>query len=117
MIRDKHPLIREKLGPYLHDLYDHTTQVIDNSEVARDIISGVLDIYLSSISTHMNQIMKTLTVIATIFIPLTFITGVYGMNFKYMPELDWRFGYLGAWGLMLGITLGLLAYFKAKKWF
>lgn len=117
LIRDKHKLIHDTLRPFLHDLYDHTTQVIDNAEVARDMISGVLEIYLSAISYRMNEVMKTLTIIATIFIPLTFIVGVYGMNFEYMPELRWHWGYYAIWGFMMAIGLGMLLYFKIKKWF
>lgn len=117
LIRDKHKLIHDKLSPFLHDLYDHTTQVIDNAEVARDMISGILEIYLSAISYRMNEVMKTLTIIATIFIPLTFIVGVYGMNFDYMPELRWHWGYYGVWGVMIAAVLGMLLYFKTKKWF
>ncbi|MFO1258223.1 MAG: magnesium/cobalt transporter CorA [Gammaproteobacteria bacterium] len=117
LIRDKHKLIDDKLRPFLHDLYDHTTQVIDNAEIARDMISGILEIYLSAISYRMNEVMKTLTIISTIFIPLTFIVGVYGMNFDYMPELKWPWGYYAIWGVMAALGLSMLLYFKIKKWF
>jgi magnesium transporter len=101
---------------YLRDLYDHTVQVIDTIEASRDMLAGMLDVYLSSISNRMNEIMKFLTIIGTIFIPLTFIAGVYGMNFQNMPELHWRWGYFGALGLMLLVSLFLLVYFRRKNW-
>ena len=88
--RAESPLIQKTTGIFLRDVYDHTIQVIDTIETFRDMLSGMLDIYLSSVSNRMNEVMKVLTIIATIFIPLTFLAGVYGMNFKYMPELEWR---------------------------
>jgi magnesium transporter len=91
--RGESPLITENVAVYLRDVYDHTIQIIDAIETFRDMLSGMLDIYLSSLSNKMNEVMKVLTIIATIFIPLTFIAGIYGMNFKYMPELEWRWGY------------------------
>jgi len=109
-------LIKETTRIYLRDVYDHTIQVIDTVEDFRDILSSMVDIYLSSISFRMNEVMEVLTVIATIFIPLTFISGVYGMNFKYMPELEWRYGYLGSWIIMILLALGMVIYFKKKKW-
>jgi len=102
--------------PFVRDLYDHTIHVIETLETFRDILSGMLDIYLSSVSNRMNEIMKVLTIIATVFIPLSFIAGVYGMNFKYMPELDWRWGYPAIWLLMIAVIAGFLGYFKYKKW-
>ncbi len=101
---------------FLRDLYDHTIQVIDMLETFRDILGGMHDTYLSSISNRMNEVMKMLTVIATIFIPLTFIVGVYGMNFEHMPELKWPWGYYGIWGIMVAIGIGMVIYFKKKKW-
>ena len=109
-------LIDERLKPYLRDVYEHTFQVIDTLETLRDVLSGTLDTYMTSISNRMNEVMKVLTVIATIFIPLTFIAGVYGMNFKHMPELDWRGGYAAALSLMLAVGIGMAIYFKRKKW-
>lgn len=109
-------LISDELGTYFRDLYDHTIQVIDSIETFRDIVSGSLDIYLSSISNKMNEIMKVLTIIGTIFIPLTFIVGVYGMNFKYMPELDQTWSYPLLWIIMIGIVVGMFVYFRRKKW-
>ena len=109
-------LVQESTDIYLKDIYDHTIQVIDTIETFRDMLSGILDIYLSSISNRMNEIMKVLTVIATIFMPLTFLAGVYGMNFKYMPELEWHWGYFSIWGIMLAIAISMLIYFRRKKW-
>jgi magnesium transporter len=109
-------LIKETTVIYLRDVYDHTIQVIDTVETFRDMISGMLDIYLSSISNKMNEVMKVLTIIATIFIPLTFLAGLYGMNFKYMPELEWHRGYFAVLFLMAIIGMGLVLYFRKKKW-
>jgi magnesium transporter len=114
--RGDSPLIDEPTRVYLRDVYDHTIQVIDTIETFRDMVSGMLDIYLSSVSNRMNEVMKVLTIIATIFIPLSFIAGVYGMNFKYMPELDWHWGYPALMLLMLVIGLCMLVYFRKKKW-
>ncbi|MBD3260609.1 MAG: magnesium/cobalt transporter CorA [Candidatus Altiarchaeales archaeon] len=114
--RSESPLIKKSTGIYFRDVYDHTIQVIDTIESYRDIVSGMLDTYLSSLSNRMNEVMKTLTIIATIFIPLTFIAGVYGMNFKHMPELDYRYGYPLIWFIMAGVAAALTAYFKKKRW-
>jgi magnesium transporter len=114
--RGESPLIKESTGIYLRDIYDHTIQVIDNIETFRDMLSGMMDIYLSSISNRMNEVMKVLTIIATLFIPLTFIVGLYGMNFKYMPELEWSWGYPLVLALMLAVTIFMLLYFRRKKW-
>jgi magnesium transporter len=110
------PLIQEPTDIYLRDLYDHTIQVIDTVENFRDMIAGMLDIYLSSLSNKMNEIMKVLTIIATIFIPLTFIAGIYGMNFQYMPELGWRWGYPAVWLVMGAILITMLVYFRRRRW-
>ncbi len=115
--RAESPLIKESTGVYLRDVYDHVIQVIDTIETFREMLSGMLDIYLSSISNRLNEIMKMLTIIATIFIPLTFVAGVYGMNFKYMPELEWYWGYFAALGIMGTIAAVMLAYFRRKGWF
>lgn len=117
MERGGSPLIHESTYIYLRDVYDHTIQVIDTVETYRDILSGMLDIYLSSISNRLNEVMKVLTVIATIFIPLTFIVGLYGMNFEYMPELKVRWAYPAILIFMAVIAISMLAYFKKKKWF
>lgn len=110
-------LVHEGTQVYLRDLYDHAVQVLDTVETYRDILSGMLDIYLSSVSNRMNEVMKVLTVIATIFIPLTFVAGIYGMNFEFMPELRWRYGYLFFWGVIAAMGAGMLAYFRRKHWF
>ena len=114
--RAESPLIGDGLNPYLRDLYDHAIQVIDTTETFREMLSGMLDTYLSSLSNRMNEVMKVLTVIATIFIPLTFIAGIYGMNFKAMPELEWRWGYAAALVLMVAVAVGMILYIKRKKW-
>ncbi len=109
-------LIHESTNIYLRDVYDHTIQVIDTIETSRDMLSGMLDIYLSSISNRMNQVMKVLTIIATIFIPLTFIAGIYGMNFKFMPELELFWAYPLVLIAMTAIAISMLIYFRRKKW-
>ena len=114
--RGESSLINKSTQIFLRDLYEHTIQVIDTVENFRDMVSGILDIYLSSISNKMNEVMKVLTIIATIFIPLTFIAGIYGMNFLNMPELAWSWGYPLILLLMLGIGIGMLFYFVRKKW-
>jgi len=101
---------------YMRDLYDHTIQIMDTIETFRDTLSSTVDIYLSSVSNRLNEIMKVLTIIATIFIPLTFITSFYGMNFRYMPELSWRWGYPGVLLVMLVMAVGMLAYFRKRRW-
>ncbi len=114
--RGESPLIRESTGIYLRDVYDHTIEVIDTVESFRDMISGMLDIYLSSISNRMNEVMKVLTIFAAIFIPLTFVAGIYGMNFEFMPELRWHFGYFGVLIGMASVAGGMLVYFRRKRW-
>ena len=114
--RRESPLISENLGNYFRDVYDHTIIAIDTVETYRDILSGMLDIYLSSMSNRLNQIMKVLTIIATIFMPLTFITSLYGMNFKNMPELQWEYGYFGVIGIIAVIALSMIEYFRRKQW-
>jgi magnesium transporter len=110
------PLIDKSIDIYLRDVYDHTIQVIDALETFRDMLSGMLDIYLSSVSNRMNEVMKVLTIIATIFIPLTLVAGIYGMNFRYMPELDWVWGYPMVYMVMLAVSAVMLMYFRRKKW-
>ncbi len=114
--RRESPLITEPTQVYFRDVYDHTIQVMDALESSRDILSGMLDIYLSSNSNRMNEVMKVLTIIATIFIPLTFIAGIYGMNFQYMPELGWKWGYFGVLGIMAFMGVMMILFFKRKKW-
>lgn len=114
--RSDSPLINKTTLVYFKDIYDHTIAIIDTVETFKDMLSGMLDIYLSTISNRLNEVMKVLTIIATIFMPLTFIAGVYGMNFKYMPELEWRWGYFGVLGVMMVVALLMVRYFKKKKW-
>jgi len=114
--RGDSPLVQKSTGLYLRDLYDHTIHVIDTLETYRDMLSGMMDIYLSSLSIRLNEVMKVLTIIATIFMPLSFIVGIYGMNFRYMPELGWRWGYPLVLLLMTAIAAGMLVYFRRKKW-
>jgi magnesium transporter len=109
-------LISESTAPYLRDVYDHVIHVIDSVDIYREMITGMLDMYLSSVSNRLNEVMKVLTAISLIFMPITFIVGVYGMNFKYMPELDWRYGYFIALFAMFGIGVSMFLYFKRKKW-
>lgn len=116
MERGESKLIHESMHIYLRDVYDHTIRIIETIETFRDILSGLLDIYLSSISNRINAVMKVLTIIATIFMPLTFIAGVYGMNFKYMPELEWRWGYPLIMLVMAFIGISMLVFFRRKKW-
>jgi magnesium transporter len=110
------PLIDKSLNIYLRDVYDHTIQVIDSIETFRDMLSGLLDIYLSSVSNRMNEVMKVLTIIATIAIPLTVITGIYGMNFQFMPELQWQWSYPIVLLAMLTLGILMIRYFRRKKW-
>lgn len=114
--RDESPLIKKTTVVYLRDVYDHTIHVADTIETFRDILSGMLDIYLSSISNRTNAVMKVLTIVATIFIPLTFVVGIYGMNFRYMPELEWQWGYFTVLSVMVAIGVFMIVYFKKKKW-
>jgi len=114
--RGESSLIQENTRIYFRDVYDHTIQVIDNTEIFREMVSGMLDIYLSSVSNRLNTVMKVLTIIATIFMPLTFLAGIYGMNFKYMPELEWRWGYPLVWLIMIAIGIFMVLYFRKKKW-
>ena len=110
------PLIKQATALYLRDVYDHTVQVIDAIETSREMLSGMLDIYLSSLSNRLNEIMKFLTIIGTIFIPLTFVVGIYGMNFDIMPELRWRHGYFIVLAGMFMAAISMLFYFRRKKW-
>jgi magnesium transporter len=110
-------LIHKTTHIYLRDVYDHAIQIIDTIEMNRDMLAGMLDIYLSSVSYRMNAVMKVLTIISTIFIPLTFVTSIYGMNFEFLPELKWEYGYFMVWGIMLCISGMMIYYFKRMKWF
>jgi magnesium transporter len=121
--REESDVIRPETQVFLRDCYDHTVQVIDMIETFRDLATGMLEVYLSSTSNRLNEVMKVLTIISTIFIPLNFIAGIYGMNYNpeasplNMPELNWYWGYPSALALMLAVALGLVYYFKRKRWF
>jgi magnesium transporter len=115
--RDETGLISERTKPFLRDCYDNTMSIIDLLESYRDAIRNVMDLYISSLSMRTNEVMRVLTIISTIFIPLTFLVGVYGMNFEHMPELHLPFGYVGIWVVMLVIAMSMVAFFKRKKWF
>jgi len=116
LLREQCPLLTDKTEFFFRDIYDHTIQVIDTLESLRDTVSGLLDIYLSSLSHRLNEVMKVLTIIATIFIPLTFIVGVYGMNFRFMPELDVPWAYPLVWTIMVVIACVMLVFFRKKGW-
>ena len=109
-------LIEDKTQRYFSDVYDHVIQISETIEIYREMIWSLMDMYMTNISNKMNEVMKVLTIIATIFIPLTFIAGIYGMNFEYIPELQLKNGYFYIWGLMILIFIGMLYYFKRKKW-
>lgn len=117
LIKNEGDLLEESIEPYLRDLYDHVIHISETLEVQREITTGLMETYLSMMSNKMNEVMKVLTVIATIFIPLTFIVGIYGMNFKYMPELDVPWAYYAVWGVMTSVVIGMVIYFRRKKWF
>ncbi|MEN6471809.1 MAG: magnesium/cobalt transporter CorA [Clostridiaceae bacterium] len=110
-------LIREETKPYFRDVYDHIVQAIDTMDTSRELVAGLAEMHFSNTSYKLNEIMKILTIISTIFIPLSFITGVYGMNFRYMPLLETKWGYYGTWAAMAFVAVGMLIYFKRKKWF
>lgn len=114
--RSDSPLIDEPNAVYFKDIFDHIIAIIDTVDTFRDMLSGMMDVYLSATSMKLNEVMKVLTIIATIFMPLTFLAGVYGMNFKYMPELEWPWGYFGVWAVMLTIAVLMLKFFRKKKW-
>lgn len=117
LIREESRLINKKIVPYLRDLLDHTIQITETIELQREITNGLMEIHLSMMSYKMNEVMKVLTIIATIFIPLTFIVGIYGMNFPNMPEMKWPWAYFAVWGVMISVVLVMLLYFRRKNWF
>ena len=116
MMRSESAILKKTTAIYLRDVYDHTIQIMDTIETFRDILAGMMEVYLFSVSNRTNEIMKVLTIIGTIFIPLTFITGVYGMNFSFMPPLTWKYGYYTVMIGMLIIIIFLLLYFRKRKW-
>ncbi|MBA2320283.1 MAG: magnesium/cobalt transporter CorA [Deltaproteobacteria bacterium] len=116
LMRSDSKRISSEVVPFLRDVHDHTVQVVESVELYREIVLGLVDLYMSNVSQKLNEVMKVLTIIATIFIPLTFVVGVYGMNFDYMPELHWKYGYALTWALMLGVVAVMLAGFRYKRW-
>jgi magnesium transporter len=109
-------LIHNSTINYIRDLHDHIVQISEHIEIYREMIWGLMDLYMTTISNRMNEVMKVLTIMASIFIPLTFIAGIYGMNFEYIPELQWKYSYFVLWGIMIFIFLLMIYYFKRKKW-
>lgn len=114
--RGESKLIKPTTAIHLRDIYDHSIQVMDTIESFRDMLTGMLDIYLSSVSNRLNEVMKVLTIISTVFIPITFIAGVYGMNFRHMPELEWDYGYYVCLFIMFATAICMLIYFKRRRW-
>ncbi len=114
--RESTPLIDQSVIIFYRDVYDHTVQMIETIESLRDVVAGMLDIYLSSVSYRLNEIIKVLTIFSTVFMPLTFIVGVYGMNFRYLPELEYHWSYPILWVVMLGIVAVMLLYFRRRRW-
>ncbi len=114
--REDSDLIDTTSHVYFKDMYDHVIQVVETIDTFREIAIGMLDTYMTNVSNKMNEVMKVLTIIATIFIPITFVAGVYGMNFEFMPELAWKYGYPGVWGVILAISIGMFVFFRKKKW-
>lgn len=110
------PLLHRSTRPYLRDLYDNAVHIIDTVEIFREMASGLLDVHLSVVGNRMNEIMKVLTLIATVFMPLTFVAGIYGMNFVHMPELAWRYGYAAALAVMAGVAVAMIAFFRSRHW-
>jgi magnesium transporter len=114
--KNESPLIQKKTITYYRDIYDHLIQVSENIDIYREMIWSLMDMYMTTISNKMNEVMKVLTIMASIFIPLTFIAGIYGMNFEYIPELRYKYSYFILWGVMIIMFLGMLYYFRKKKW-
>ncbi|MBL7856148.1 MAG: magnesium/cobalt transporter CorA [Cyclobacteriaceae bacterium] len=117
IIKGESEFINDENIRYYADIYDHVIHLQDSLDIYKDLTSGLLDLHINTLNTKLNEVMKVLAVISTIFMPLTFIVGVYGMNFENLPELEWQYGYYGTWGVMLLIVGGMVAYFKRKKWF
>lgn len=116
VLKDESDFIQEENTPYFSDVYDHVIHLIDSLDTYRDLTAGLTDQYINIQNSKLNEVIRVLTIISTIFIPLTFIVGVYGMNFEYFPELTWKYGYAAVWGVMLVIAAGMLGYFRYKKW-
>lgn len=116
IIKSESKLLQKDTERFFSDVYDHTIQIVESLETYRDLLSGIMDLYMNTASNRMNEIMKVLTIMSTIFIPLTFIAGIYGMNFQHMPELTYKWAYPAAWGLMVIVAIFMLIFFKRKKW-
>lgn len=114
--KSDYPIVEDKTRLFLRDVYDHTVQIMDHIETNRDILSGLQDLYISEISFKMNKVMQVLTIVTTIFVPLSFLVGLYGMNFEYIPELKYKYGYFVLVGLMIVLVVSLLALFKRRNW-
>jgi magnesium transporter len=117
IVKGESEYVKEENIRYFSDVYDHVSHIIDSMDTFKDLTSSLMDIHINAMNTKMNEVMKVLTVISTIFMPLTFIVGVYGMNFKFMPELNWKYGYFVVWGIMGLIFISMMIYFRKKKWF
>jgi magnesium transporter len=117
IIKNESGFIEDRSVKYYSDVYDHVIHLIDSLDTYKDLTSTMMDLYMNTINYRMNEVMKLLTIITTIFIPLSFIAGVYGMNFDNMPELRWEWGYYEVLGLMLAMLIGMIFYFRHKKWF
>lgn len=117
VLKDESDFIHEENIPYFRDLYDQVIHLIDSLDTYRDLTAGLTDQYINIQNSKLNEVIRVLTIISTIFIPLTFIVGVYGMNFEYFPELSWKYGYATVWIVMLSIAAGMVGYFRYKRWF
>ncbi len=116
ILKDESDFIHEDNIPYYSDLYDHVIHLIDSLDTYRDLVANLTDFYMNIQNSKLNEVIRVLTIISTIFIPLTFIVGLYGMNFEFFPELHWHFGYAAVWVVMLAIAAGMVGYFKYKRW-
>jgi magnesium transporter len=117
LVKDKSDFIEEENLRYFDDVYDHVVHLLDSLDTYQDLTSSLMDIHINTQNNQLNKVIKVLTIISTIFIPLTFIVGVYGMNFRHFPELEWTYGYPLIWTVMLVLAIGMLGYFRFKKWF
>lgn len=117
ILKAESDFIREENLPFFSDVYDHVIHLIDSMDVNLDLTSNLLDVHMNAMNNRMNEVMKVLAVISTIFMPLTFIVGVYGMNFRYLPGLDWKYGYHTVWVVMMCVVIGMIGFFRYKKWF
>jgi magnesium transporter len=117
VVKGESEFVREENSRFYMDVYDHVVHILDSVDTYKDLTSSLLDIHMNAMNNKMNEVMKVLTVISTIFIPLTFVVGVYGMNFDFMPELRWKYGYYAVWGVMGLLVFGMIGFFRYKKWF